>query len=87
MPVATEFAGVNMRLEPGAYRELHWHKAAEWALGKAVLTKTTARGAYLPCIVLNGSLRVQAIDADGKSFIDDVGAGGNDPIKLPGGKL
>jgi oxalate decarboxylase family bicupin protein len=25
-------AGVNMRLEPHAYRELHWHKQGEWAL-------------------------------------------------------
>jgi oxalate decarboxylase len=31
LPVATELAGVNMRLEPGAVRELHWHKQAEWA--------------------------------------------------------
>src|SRR6202008_887534 len=27
----TTLAGVNMRLKPGAYRELHWHKEAEWA--------------------------------------------------------
>ncbi|KAJ5218044.1 uncharacterized protein N7498_000143 [Penicillium cinerascens] len=32
MPDATEMAGVDMRLEPAAYRELHWHLAAEWAL-------------------------------------------------------
>ena len=25
-------AGVNMRLAPNAYRELHWHKQGEWAL-------------------------------------------------------
>ncbi|KAH8100131.1 oxalate decarboxylase [Cristinia sonorae] len=31
MPLATSMAGVNMRLEPGAVRELHWHKTAEWA--------------------------------------------------------
>ena len=31
LPIATEIAGVNMRLKPGAIRELHWHKAAEWA--------------------------------------------------------
>ncbi|KAJ6558018.1 RmlC-like cupin domain-containing protein [Mycena capillaripes] len=29
MPVATALAGVNMRLEPGAIRELHWHNTAE----------------------------------------------------------
>jgi oxalate decarboxylase family bicupin protein len=32
MPAATKMAGVDMRLEAGAYRELHWHVAAEWAL-------------------------------------------------------
>jgi len=31
MPIATSMAGVNMRLEPGAVRELHWHDTAEWA--------------------------------------------------------
>ncbi|KAI0346207.1 oxalate decarboxylase [Trametopsis cervina] len=31
MPMATEMAGVNMRLEAGAVRELHWHSTAEWA--------------------------------------------------------
>ena len=30
LPAATELAGVNMRLKPGAVREMHWHKAAEW---------------------------------------------------------
>ncbi|KAL0066821.1 hypothetical protein AAF712_006224 [Marasmius tenuissimus] len=31
MPIAKNMAGVNMRLEPGAIRELHWHKTSEWA--------------------------------------------------------
>ncbi|KAH9945435.1 oxalate decarboxylase [Epithele typhae] len=31
MPLATSMAGVNMRLEAGAIRELHWHKTAEWS--------------------------------------------------------
>lgn len=26
LPVATELAGVNMRLKPGGIREMHWHK-------------------------------------------------------------
>jgi oxalate decarboxylase family bicupin protein len=50
-------AGVNMRLSPNAYRELHWHKDAEWAL------------------MLNGSVRIQAVNEDGETFIDDVTAG------------
>jgi oxalate decarboxylase len=31
LPIATELAGVDMRLEAGAVRELHWHKEGEWA--------------------------------------------------------
>ncbi|KAF8154724.1 RmlC-like cupin domain-containing protein [Crassisporium funariophilum] len=31
MPLATDIAGVNMRLEAGAIREMHWHATAEWA--------------------------------------------------------
>ncbi|THH00058.1 hypothetical protein EW026_g2444 [Hermanssonia centrifuga] len=31
LPMATELAGVDMRLEAGAIRELHWHKTSEWA--------------------------------------------------------
>jgi oxalate decarboxylase len=41
LPVATELAGVNMRLKAGAVREMHWHKAAEWAFmlkGRARIT-------------------------------------------------
>jgi oxalate decarboxylase len=31
LPIATTLAGVDMKLKPGSYRELHWHKQAEWA--------------------------------------------------------
>ena len=31
LPAATTMAGVNMRLDTGVVRELHWHKEAEWA--------------------------------------------------------
>ncbi|KAF2488525.1 Bicupin, oxalate decarboxylase/oxidase [Lophium mytilinum] len=57
LPVATAMAGVNMRLSPNAYRELHWHKAGEWAL------------------MLNGSVRIQAVNENGETFIDDLTAG------------
>ncbi|KUJ19438.1 Bicupin, oxalate decarboxylase/oxidase [Mollisia scopiformis] len=57
IPTATEMAGVDMRLEEGAYRELHWHKAAEWSY------------------VLNGSVRVEAVNEDGQTFVDDLNAG------------
>jgi oxalate decarboxylase len=47
LPVATTLAGVNMALEPGAVRELHWHKQAEWAYmlsGGARITALDAAG-------------------------------------------
>ncbi|GAB3839090.1 oxalate decarboxylase [Micromonospora andamanensis] len=31
LPVATQLAGVQFGLEPGAYREIHWHQESEWA--------------------------------------------------------
>lgn len=31
LPTSKELAGVNMRLEAGVYRELHWHSESEWA--------------------------------------------------------
>ena len=40
-------AGVDMRLKPGAIRELHWHKEAEWAYmlaGSARITAIDADG-------------------------------------------
>jgi oxalate decarboxylase len=42
LPVATTLAGVNMRLKPGAMRELHWHKEAEWAYMLAGSARVTA---------------------------------------------
>jgi oxalate decarboxylase len=67
LPIATELAGVNMRLKPGAYREMHWHKEAEWAY------------------MLSGSARITAVDAEGRSFVDDVGVGDlwNFPAGIP----
>jgi oxalate decarboxylase len=47
LPVATTLAGVDMALEPGAVRELHWHKQAEWAYmlaGRARITALAADG-------------------------------------------
>ncbi|MFH5801443.1 cupin domain-containing protein [Haladaptatus sp. CMAA 1911] len=42
LPVATDLAGVNMRLKPGGIRELHWHKEAEWAYMLAGRARVTA---------------------------------------------
>ncbi|KAF5373547.1 hypothetical protein D9758_000849 [Tetrapyrgos nigripes] len=47
MPIATEMASVNMRLEAGAIRELHWHKTSEWAYvlkGSTQVTAVDAQG-------------------------------------------
>ena len=47
LPVSTTIAGVNMRLNPGAIRELHWHKAAEWGImlnGRARVTCIDPQG-------------------------------------------
>lgn len=37
-----ELAGVNMRLDKGVIRELHWHKEAEWAYVLAGEVRVTA---------------------------------------------
>jgi oxalate decarboxylase len=47
LPIATELAGVNMRLKPGAAREMHWHKEAEWGYvlaGRVQITAIDAQG-------------------------------------------
>ncbi|KAI0322896.1 oxalate decarboxylase [Amylostereum chailletii] len=42
MPLAKKMAGVDMRLEPGAIRELHWHTSAEWAYVLKGTTQVTS---------------------------------------------
>jgi len=45
--VSSDIAGVNMRLNAGGARELHWHKAAEWAYmlyGSARITAIDPEG-------------------------------------------
>jgi uncharacterized RmlC-like cupin family protein len=45
--VSKDLAGVNMRLNAGGVRELHWHKAAEWAYmlhGSARITAIDPQG-------------------------------------------
>jgi oxalate decarboxylase len=47
LPVAQDLAGVNMRLQPGGIREMHWHKEAEWAYmlaGRARITAVDGEG-------------------------------------------
>jgi oxalate decarboxylase len=45
--ISKDIAGVNMRLNAGGVRELHWHKAAEWAYmlyGTARITAIDPQG-------------------------------------------
>jgi oxalate decarboxylase len=58
-PVSTAMAGVDMRLKPGAIRELHWHKADEWSLmlnGKARVTCVDSDGRNFVADVQQGDL-------------------------------
>src|SRR6201990_2595626 len=42
LPISKGIAGVSMKLEPGAMRELHWHAtAAEWAFVLEGQVRTT----------------------------------------------
>ncbi|KAJ5306983.1 hypothetical protein PENANT_c003G07766 [Penicillium antarcticum] len=42
LPTSRELAGVNMRLDEGVIRELHWHTEAEWAYVLAGKVRVTA---------------------------------------------
>ncbi|KAJ5566622.1 hypothetical protein N7535_008260 [Penicillium sp. DV-2018c] len=42
LPTSRELAGVNMRLDSGVIRELHWHTEAEWAYVLAGKVRVTA---------------------------------------------
>ncbi|KAK5084384.1 hypothetical protein LTR05_005460 [Lithohypha guttulata] len=47
LPTSIELAGVNMRLDEGVIRELHWHMQAEWAYvleGKVRITALDLEG-------------------------------------------
>jgi oxalate decarboxylase len=44
IPLFTDIAGVNMCIDSGAFRELHWHTADEWAY----MLTGSARSTLLP---------------------------------------
>ncbi|KAF9003359.1 oxalate decarboxylase [Cyathus striatus] len=59
LPIASAMAGVDMRLEAGAIRELHWHTAAEWAYvlkGKTQITAVNQDGQNYISTVSAGDL-------------------------------
>ena len=79
--ISDEIAGVNMYLEAGGIRELHWHQTAEWALmtrGACRVTTLSRRG--LPSVedVFEGDLwffpaglphSLQGLGPDGAEFV------------------
>ena len=79
--VSKDIAGVNMRLNAGGVRELHWHKAAEWAYmlyGSARITAIDAQGHNFVDDVGVGDLwyfasgvphSIQGLNPDGCEFL------------------
>lgn len=81
LPIAKDLAGVNMHLTAGGVRELHWHKAAEWAImlhGKARITAIDYEGKASISDVSEGDLwffpegvphSIQGLGPDGAEFL------------------
>jgi oxalate decarboxylase len=79
--ISKNIAGVNMRLNAGGVRELHWHKAAEWAYmlyGSARITAIDAQGRNFIDDVGVGDLwyfasgiphSIQGLNPDGCEFL------------------
>jgi oxalate decarboxylase len=79
--ISTPIAGVNMRLNAGGVRELHWHKQAEWAYmlyGTARITAVDANGRNFVDDVGVGGLwyfpsgiphSIQGLNPDGCEFL------------------
>ncbi|HXN66651.1 MAG TPA: cupin domain-containing protein [Bradyrhizobium sp.] len=79
--VSKDIAGVNMRLNAGGVRELHWHKAAEWAYmlyGTARITAIDPQGHSFVDDVGVGDLwyfasgvphSIQGLNPDGCEFL------------------
>jgi oxalate decarboxylase len=79
--ISKTIAGVNMRLNAGGVRELHWHKAAEWSYmltGTARITAIDAEGRNFVDDVGVGDLwyfppgiphSIQGLDPDGCEFL------------------
>ncbi|WP_046201241.1 cupin domain-containing protein [Candidatus Pantoea carbekii] len=79
--ISTTIAGVNMRLQKGGIRELHWHKEAEWAYmlyGKGRITLLDSEGHWFISDLSVGDLwyfpsgiphSIQGLDPDGCEFL------------------
>ena len=81
LPSSTGLAGVNMRLTAGAFRELHWHTADEWAImlsGNARVTVMNPDGTMFIDDISKGDLwyfpagfphSIQGLRPDGCEFL------------------
>jgi oxalate decarboxylase len=81
LPPSTDLSGVNMRLTAGAFRELHWHTADEWAFmlyGNARVTVLNPDGTIFIDDVSKGDLwffpagyphSIQGLAPDGCEFL------------------
>ncbi|KAK7037839.1 hypothetical protein VNI00_010800 [Paramarasmius palmivorus] len=83
MPIAQNIAGVDMRLEAGAIREMHWHDTSEWAYvlkGTTQVTSVDSQGRNFRANVKAGdlwffpagvphSLQATDDDPDGTEFL------------------
>ncbi|MGH6839453.1 MAG: oxalate decarboxylase family bicupin [Methylocella sp.] len=79
--VSKDVAGVDMRLNAGGVRELHWHKAAEWAYmlyGTARITAVDPQGRNFADDISVGDLwyfpagiphSIQGLNPDGCEFL------------------
>ena len=79
--ISKEIAGVDMRLNTGGVRELHWHKAAEWAYmlyGRARITAVDEEGRQFVDDVGVGDIwyfpkgiphSIQGLEPDGCEFL------------------
>ena len=81
LPISKTIAGVNMRLTPGGFRELHWHTSSEWAImlyGNARLTAIDLDGKSFVADVNKNDLwffppglphSIQGLNPDGCEFM------------------
>lgn len=81
LPSSPHISGVNMRLNAGAIREMHWHKASEWAYmlsGRARITAIDQSGRTFQEDVSQGDLwffpagiphSIQGLETDGCEFL------------------
>lgn len=88
--ISTTIAGVDMRLNAGGIRELHWHKEGEWAYmtyGNARVTAFDAKGGWFVDDIGVGDLwyfppgiphSIQGIGPDGCEFLLAFDDGGFD---------